>query len=42
MRVLLGLGDCVSDAIVGTVKEFFDEMWRVCSGGHGSKGAGLG
>ena len=27
MRVLLGLGDRVSDAIVGAVKEFLDEMW---------------
>ena len=35
MRVLLGLDDRVSDVIVGVVKEFLDEVWRVSSGGHG-------
>ena len=35
MRVLLGLGDRVSDVNVGVVKEFLDGVWRVRFGGHG-------
>ena len=41
MRVPLGLGDSVSDGIVGVVKEFLDGVWRVHSSGHRWRGADL-
>ena len=37
MRMLLGLGDRVSDAIVGDVKDFLDRVWRVRSSGGGGQ-----
>ena len=32
MRIPLSLGDCVSEAVVGVVKEFLDRVWRISVG----------
>ena len=41
-KVVLGLGDHMSDVIMGVVNEFLDAVWRIRSCDHGEREAGLG